>query len=134
MTNRRESMGEEDRTIRAAATGVLKAQQKFAEYLGKGDVELQAFATFCLIAARPSEFPMADLTDILGLSQSSISRNVALLSIGSVKAPGPQLIEAYEDPEYRRRKYVRLTTRGKRLAAEIAEILHAVCKKMSGAK
>jgi DNA-binding MarR family transcriptional regulator len=111
------------------AQALLKVQEKFAEYLGKGDVELQAFSTFLFIAARSSDFAMQELEEMLGLSQASVSRNVALLSIGSVKNPGPRLIEAFEDPEYRRRKHVRLTARGRKLAEEITAILATYCKK-----
>jgi DNA-binding MarR family transcriptional regulator len=109
--------------MRHMADGLRKAQDKFAEYLGKGDVELQAFSTYLVIAGRSDSFPMQDLQDILGLSQASVSRNVALLSVGSLANPGPRLVEAFEDPEYRRRKHVRVTARGRRLMEEIREII-----------
>ena len=115
-------MANEAKEQRAVAQALLKAQEKFAQYLGKGDVELQAFSTFLVVAERTDDFPMQDLQDILNLSQSSVSRNVALLSIGTVTNPGPRLIEAFEDPEYRRRKHVRLTARGKKLMDEIRDI------------
>jgi DNA-binding MarR family transcriptional regulator len=114
---------------RYIAQGLLKSQERFAHYLGKGDVEIQAFSTFLMIAERVSDFPMQDLQEMLGLSQASVSRNVALLSIGSVTNPGPKLIEAFEDPEYRRRKHVRLTPRGRKLMEEIRDIMVQACKK-----
>jgi DNA-binding MarR family transcriptional regulator len=117
---------------RMIAQALLKAQEKFAEYLGKGDVELQAFSTFLVIAERVNDFPMQDLQDILNMSQSSVSRNVALLSIGTISNPGPRLIEAFEDPEYRRRKHVRLTARGKKLFDEIRETVMAAARKAGG--
>jgi DNA-binding MarR family transcriptional regulator len=75
---------------------------------------------------------MQDLQDILNMSQSSVSRNVALLSIGTISNPGPRLIEAFEDPEYRRRKHVRLTARGKKLFDEIRETVMAAARKAGG--
>ena len=122
-------MANEQKEQRVLAQALLKAQEKFAQYLGKGDVEIQAFSTFLVIAERINDFPMQDLQDALGLSQSSVSRNVALLSVGTVTNPGPRLIEAYEDPEYRRRKHVRLTARGKKLMDEIRETLMVACRK-----
>jgi hypothetical protein len=79
------------------ARSILKAQETFAKYLGEGDVEMQALSTFLVIAQHGRDYPMKQLQESLGLSQASVSRNVALLSIGTMQNPGPKLIEAYED-------------------------------------
>lgn len=115
---------------RLFAQACLKMIGKFSEYIGKGDVEMQALATFWTVAERGGEMPMMELQDTLGLSQSSVSRNVTLLSIGSIAAPGPRLLEAFDDPGYRRRKIVQITPRGRKLADELREICIMYVKKM----
>lgn len=63
---------------------------------------------------------MADLEKLTGVGQSSVSRNVTKIGPGpNPKEPGYGLVEAYEDPFYRKRKLVRLTKRGKELIADI---------------
>jgi DNA-binding MarR family transcriptional regulator len=105
------------------AESLIQVLGKFAEYLGKGNVELQALLVFLVVAARERAFAMQELEEILGLSQASVSRNVALLSIGTISNPGPRLIKSYEDPQYRRRKKIRLTARGSELFEEIRRII-----------
>jgi DNA-binding MarR family transcriptional regulator len=88
-------------------------------FLGTSDIPLQQVLTFAHVADR-QELPMADLIDLTGVGQSSVSRNVAALSsTRGVREPGYGLVEAYEDPAYRRRKLVKLTARGRALVAEI---------------
>jgi DNA-binding MarR family transcriptional regulator len=87
--------------------------------------ELQVVSVQVLleIAQRP-ETPMADIEAATGLSQAAVSRNVAKLGAGiSIKEPGAGLVEAYEDPEYRRRKLVKLTPRGKSVITELNNLL-----------
>jgi DNA-binding MarR family transcriptional regulator len=66
---------------------------------------------------------MKDLADRVGISQSSMSRNVAALSKQHrLGKPGYDLIAATEDPAERRRKIVTLTPKGKRVAASLSAI------------
>jgi DNA-binding MarR family transcriptional regulator len=89
----------------------------------------QTMAHFLVIAERaPEEIGMKELAGMFGLSQSSTSRNVAYLgkvwktnSEGAV--PGLDLVEAYEDPMERRRKLVRMTPKGKRVAEALAGLI-----------
>lgn len=69
---------------------------------------------------------MKDLQSRVGLAKSSVSRNVAALSHQHrLGKPGHGLVEAYEDPEDRRNKLVRLTPKGKSLAAQVRFLLEA---------
>jgi DNA-binding MarR family transcriptional regulator len=67
--------------------------------------------------------PMQDLQSFARVSQASISRNCMVLS-DWIRAgvPGYGLIESYDDPEYRRRKLVRLTPKGEVLRRKIKEL------------
>ena len=72
---------------------------------------------------------MADLSDLTGLAQSSVSRNVAKLAQGmSPSEPGYGLIEAFEDPYYRKRKLVRVTPRGLDFAKKLEKSASAYLK------
>lgn len=87
--------------------------------------ELQVVSAQILLEiAQRAETPMVDLEKATDLSQAAVSRNVAKLGQGlSLKEPGPGLVEAYEDPEYRRRKLVRLSPRGKQVMQELSTLL-----------
>ncbi len=61
------------------------------------EMQLQQVATYLAVAAR-GEIKMRDLADLVGLSQASVSRNVAALSDWHrLRRPGLGLVEAYED-------------------------------------
>lgn len=100
----------------AGMASTLKALEVLREELGRPDLQVQTILVL-LHVARLGEIPMAQLEDLTGMSQASISRNVALLADGRPKDPGFGLIEAAEDPHYRRRKIVRITERGKIVVA-----------------
>jgi hypothetical protein len=54
--------------------------------------------------------PMQEIEKQTSWSQAAVSRNIAKLGIGITHdKTGPRLVEAFEDPTYRRRKIVRLT-------------------------
>src|SRR4051812_31439570 len=92
--------------------GLNNAVRKF---LDTNELPMQQLLIYLHVADR-GEMPMADLLDLTGVAQSSISRNVALLGPGpNPRERGYGLIEAYEDPFYRKRKLVKLTERGKEL-------------------
>lgn len=79
------------------------------------EVPAQTIACFCQIAMR-GEMPMYDLIDLMGVSNAAVSRNITKLGNGSPREPGLKLVEAYEDPEWRRRKLVKLTAKGIKVA------------------
>ena len=88
------------------------------DFLDQADIPMQQVLTFAHVAHR-GEIPMQELMDLTGVSQSSVSRNVEKLASGKPRDPGYGLLEAFEDPYYRKRKIVRLTPRGKELVAAL---------------
>ena len=81
------------------------------------------------VAKHPVPIKMAEIAEELGLSQSTVSRNVAYLGDWNRhKTKGHQLVEAFEDPMERRRKLVRLTAKGKRFVNELTETINSHCK------
>lgn len=89
------------------------------EFLNTNELPSQMLLIFAIVADR-KEVPMAELGKLTGLAQSSISRNVAKLAQGeSPREPGFGLIEAAEDPYYRKRKLVRVTPRGLEFAKQL---------------
>ena len=60
---------------------------------------------------------MRDIARDLGLSQSSVSRNVATYSLATHGRK--RLLKTFEDPLERRSKRVTLTTTGARLAEKL---------------
>lgn len=78
--------------------------------------EEAALPTIVILAevARKAEgIGMQDLMAATGHSSSTVSRNVELLGSGSISRRGAGLVETFDDPEYRKRKMVRLTARGR---------------------
>lgn len=96
----------------------LSVIQKF---LDKSDIPAQQILTFVHVAA-VEMIPMADLAELTGVGQSSVSRNAEALGDGKPRKPGHGLIESYEDPEYRKRKLVKLTPRGKHLKRALEKV------------
>lgn len=100
-------------------TCLVQSLNAMRDYLDQADLPMQQILCFAHVADR-GEIPMADLVELTGVSQSSVSRNVAKLGPGeNPREKGHGLIEASEDPYYRKRKIVRLTPRGKELVAAI---------------
>jgi DNA-binding MarR family transcriptional regulator len=63
---------------------------------------------------------MQELAEESGLTQSSCSRNVAVLSRWEeFGKPGLDLVESFDDPRERRRKIVYLTANGKQKVQSI---------------
>jgi DNA-binding MarR family transcriptional regulator len=118
--NYRESINSVIR-ISTALQVLLRAWQ---EHTGERETPIQQVLTFAYVAGSSEPVPMADLIDSTGVSQSSVSRNVATLGPGvSPSQPGYGLMEAFEDPYYRRRKLVRLTSKGLKLRNELQTAL-----------
>jgi len=88
------------------------------------EMQMQTAATLLLVAMRPG-ITTKELTGKLGISQASCSRNVAALSkMTRHGEPGPDLIVAEEDPRERRRKVMRLTPKGQRVAESLSRLLN----------
>ena len=96
----------------------------FIEEFRKFDPEMpiQTVAVF-LKVANEDGITMKDLGESLGIPQSSCSRNVAALSkLNRLNKSGHDLVYAVEDPVERRRKIVKLTPKGKRVAESLLGI------------
>lgn len=88
------------------------------------DLPIQYALSFLTIA-RNEGMSIRDLSERLGIAQSSASRNVAALSKWhSFGKAGHDLVHAEEDPRERRRKILSLTPRGRELAERLADLLH----------
>ena len=107
-----------------AASSLLKVIERFREI--DGEMQAQAIAVLLKVAKNPLPLKMAEIAEELGLSQSTISRNVAYLGDWNRrKEAGHKLLEAFEDPAERRRKLVRLTAKGKRFVKSLNEIIYS---------
>lgn len=107
-----------------AASALLRVIERFREI--DGEMQAQAMAVLLKVAKSPLPLRMHDIAVELGLSQSTISRNVAYLGDWNRrKEAGHKLLEAYEDPAERRRKLVRLTAKGKRFVKSLNEIIYS---------
>ncbi|GGX91321.1 hypothetical protein GCM10007160_18530 [Litchfieldella qijiaojingensis] len=83
------------------------------------DMQTQTAVFFVTIAMNPG-ITMKELMERTGTVQSTCSRNVSLLSEWlKHNKPGYGLVQAMEDPVERRRKIVKLTPKGERLAAQL---------------
>lgn len=103
---------------------LVEASKCLAKTTGNDRLELQTMQTFLIVCIAGGETSMQEIEKQLDFGQSTTSRNVSKLGNGiSMDEPGPRLVEAYEDPAYRRRKLVRLTARGHKLADDLSSIL-----------
>lgn len=95
-------------------------------YMGNDRFEWQALSLFLTIAMTDSEVSMQELEKRTGKSQAATSRNIAKLGQGlTMQDAGCRLIEAYEDPAFRRRKLVRLTALGREFREKLAKEIDA---------
>lgn len=87
------------------------------------DLPIQYALSFLTIAQNEG-LSIRDLSERLGIAQSSASRNVAALSKWhSFGKAGHDLVQAEEDPRERRRKIITLTERGRELATQLSELI-----------
>ena len=101
---------------------------KIIEEMRKFDsqIEAQAIAIFFYIGIHgPQEgVRMQKIAEELDIAQSSVSRNVYKLGdVNRHKKPGIGLLIAFEDPMYRKRKLVRLTSKGKRVFHTLTDLV-----------
>lgn len=102
---------------------------RFMDELRKIDpqMHIQTACVFMMVANEEG-IRIKDLKERLGFSQSSAARNVALLvdrSDGEGGHLGHGLIVASEDPVERRRKILRLTAKGRRVAETIKVLMNS---------
>ena len=104
------------------AQKLLKAVEHFR--LIDGGMHAQAMSIFLFVAAHhPKPIAMQTIAKEIGVSQASVSRNVALLSSTTrYRTKGPNLLNAEEDPEERRCKLVTLTAKGTSFMKALSEI------------
>ncbi|HSK40358.1 MAG TPA: helix-turn-helix domain-containing protein [Arenibaculum sp.] len=87
------------------------------------DMPIQYALSF-LTVAQNEGLSIRELSERLGIAQSSASRNVAALSRWrGFDRPGHDLVQATEDPRERRRKVVTLTPRGRALVDELRALV-----------
>jgi DNA-binding MarR family transcriptional regulator len=106
-------------------TKALYKLYRAVEEARKIDPEMQAhtFNIFLTVCINPN-VTMKDLGERLGLSQATMSRNIAALGkVHRLNRPGYDLCVAEEDPVERRRKVVNLTPKGKRVRDALVEIM-----------
>ena len=101
---------------------------KIIEEMRKFDsqIEAQAIAIFFYIGihAQQGGVRMQKIAEELDIAQSSVSRNVYKLGdVNRHKKPGIGLLIAFEDPMERRRKLVRLTSKGKRVFHTLTDLV-----------
>ena len=105
-----------------ACSQLLKVIERFREI--DAEMQAQSIAVLLKVAKHPVPIKMSEIATELGLSQSTVSRNVAYLGDWNRrKEAGHKLLEAYEDPMERRRKLVRLTEKGKRFLKSTYQII-----------
>lgn len=96
------------------------------------DMPIQYALSF-LTVARHEGLSIRELSERLGIAQSSASRNVAALSRWhSFGKPGHDLVQAEEDPRERRRKIVTLTPKGRALVEELRAIVSQPARRRDG--
>jgi DNA-binding MarR family transcriptional regulator len=97
-----------------ALNTVSSALQAFKRFTGDPDVQVQAVETFLKIATtrNPS---FEDLFKTIGLSRSTISRNLTKLAVGPREQPGYGLITVEPNSCDRRKRVIGLSVRGHEL-------------------
>lgn len=101
-----------------SVAGIIRALRTLAP-----DMPMQMADILLAVAMRPG-VTMNDLSKSTGLSQSSISRNVAAMSrLHRLGKPGLDLMEAEIDPREPRRRVIFLTPKGKQFITKLVRQL-----------
>jgi DNA-binding MarR family transcriptional regulator len=103
------------------AASLLAALTRAREVFQQQDVQVQTLVAFLEVARLGGECTMQQVEEAVGLSQSATSRQIQKLSGGLPREAGLGFIEAFEDPEWRRRKLVRLTGKGRSALHDILQ-------------
>jgi DNA-binding MarR family transcriptional regulator len=107
--------------------------ESFWQIVQRTDMPISQVLLFLHVAQRG---PLAaeDLRKATGVTQSSVSRNIAKLGKGILKdgkrEPGLGLVENYPDPSDNRRDLVQLTTHGDEVATEMSRVINRLAKKL----
>lgn len=101
-------------------TTVSDALIAFKEFTGDMDVQVQAIQTFLLIATRDS-LSLQDIAKLIGLNQSTATRNVKKLAVGPSQQDGYGLITVELDLHDQRRRIHKLSARGHELVRFLEE-------------
>lgn len=109
----------------AIETGHIRTLSRVMDEIRKIDSEMPTQMAHCLVlVALEPGITMKRMSEKLGLSQSSTSRNIAALGKQHrYGKPGYDLLAAKEDPVERRRKIVTLTAKGERVMRGIIEAM-----------
>tara|TARA_B100001250_G_scaffold395315_1_gene400084 strand:+ start:770 stop:1096 length:327 start_codon:yes stop_codon:yes gene_type:complete len=85
----------------------------------------QSMSIFLYVAEYdPKAVAMQEIAQEIGVSQASVSRNVALLSSTTrYRTKGPNLLQAAEDPNERRSKLVTLTHKGRKFYNDLEKLV-----------
>ena len=92
---------------------IIEEMRKFDSQL-----EAQAISVFFYVAEKSGKegVAMQSISEDLDIAQSSVSRNCyKLADVNRHRKSGIGLLQTFEDPLERRRKLVRLTSKGKRV-------------------
>ena len=126
-TQRKLKVVQSETEPQTASKSILRLIERFR--MLDSEIQAQSMAVLLKVAKHPVPIKMAEIAEELGLSQSTVSRNVAYLGDWNRhKTKGHELVEAFEDPMERRRKLVRLTAKGKRFVNELTETINQHCK------
>lgn len=83
-----------------------------------------AFITVSKYGDTPNGVSIKDISKIMGMSTAAASRNISKLSkVGAKLKKGHNLVETFEDPNFRVRKCVKLTPLGLRVMKSLEDIL-----------
>lgn len=84
------------------------------------EMQAQTILTFCAVASKEGVVGMKDIERMTGMSSASTSRNIAALGPYHRKGnPGMDLVVAFENPDDRREKLLKLTPKGRRIAESL---------------
>ena len=100
---------------------LFKATETIRKHANEREFPAQVQSVFLAIASsKNQDLRQGDLQEICGMSASSVSRNVSWLGPRNKlkRRDGLKWVEIYEDPQDYKRKRVRLTALGRRIASE----------------
>lgn len=107
----------------SALSRLLGVLRTLRDATGNPELQMQTMNTFLYIASRhPNEIAQGEIERILGLQQTTVSRNCAYLAKGNAAGHGGyKLVDVFEDVDYRKRKLAKLTPKGLEVAKAIAD-------------
>ncbi|SEL64543.1 DNA-binding transcriptional regulator, MarR family [Nitrosovibrio tenuis] len=103
---------------------ITTALESFKSFTKEPDVQIQTVETFLIVATQDSP-GMTEMARQIGLTQPSVSRNLRKMCEPPKGQGGYGLISVTADPRDRRKRVLKLTSRGHELVRHIEE---AVCR------